>query len=298
MESDHVDDDNTSLEFLERRPHLQIVTTTLGERQQIISYVIVGFQIDMDHNSTRGNSYFGNLPSDMTIGEDPAQQRLLREYGAVFVARGVLHPNKVVFENEAEVAAFQGGLDIEGAEIGGFTIELQRVAMNALLAARDVAERRGLSISPRGADSGRRNYEGTIDLWNSRVEPALEHWIRQGRITDEQADAVRRLPPYKQVPEVFALESEGIYFAKDLSKSIIYSVAPPGASQHLSLLAFDVAEFDDAAVREILAEHFWHQTVSSDLPHFTYLGVPASELASLGLKEIVSDRRVFWVPDI
>ena len=48
----------------------------------------------------------------------------------------------------------------------------------------------------------------------------------------DQAEAarIRGLTPYEQVPEVFRLESQGIYFAKDLSKSIIYSVAPPGAS--------------------------------------------------------------------
>ncbi|MBC7901293.1 MAG: hypothetical protein H7070_14710, partial [Saprospiraceae bacterium] len=114
----------------------------------------------------------------------------------------------------------------------------------------------------------------------------------------EQADAIRELSPYKQVPEVFALEAEGIFFAKDLSKSIIYSVAPPGASQHLSLLAFDIAEFDNPDVRKILAKHFWYQTVTSDLPHFTFLGVAEDELPGSGLKKLISCEREFWVPDI
>jgi len=42
---------------------------------------------------------------------------------------------------------------------------------------------------------------------------------------------------------------------KSLDKSIIYSVAPPGASQHLSMLALDVKEFQNAKVRETLARH-------------------------------------------
>ena len=64
------------------------------------------------------------------------------------------------------------------------------------------------------------------------------------------------------------------------------------------MLAFDVAEFDDERVRAVLARHGWHQTVTSDLPHFTYLGVTESELQGLGLKRSVHADRVFWVPDI
>jgi hypothetical protein len=62
------------------------------------------------------------------------------------------------------------------------------------------------------------------------------------------------------------------------------------------MLALDVAEFDNAAVREILARHHWYQTVISDLPHFTYLGVPENELPALGLRKITNANRVFWVP--
>jgi hypothetical protein len=59
-----------------------------------------------------------------------------------------------------------------------------------------------------------------------------------------------------------------------------------------------VTEFNQPRVREILAEHFWYQTVVSDLPHFTYLGVPENELPELGLKQISFAERKFWVPDI
>ena len=119
-----------------------------------------------------------------------------------------------------------------------------------------------------------------------------------GKIPAEQADAIRSLSPYGQVPEVFALEEQGIFFAKDLSKSIIYSVAPPGASQHLSLLAFDVSEFENSKVRQILAENHRYQTVTSDLPHFTFLGVAASELEGLGLRVVEHHGRNFWVPNV
>jgi hypothetical protein len=114
----------------------------------------------------------------------------------------------------------------------------------------------------------------------------------------EEASKVRSLSPIDQVSEVLRLEEEGIYFAKDLSKSILYSVAPPGASQHLSMLAFDVAEFQDARVREILAKHGWHQTVVSDLPHFTFLGRHEDELPAMGLRSVENAGQSFWVPDV
>ena len=64
------------------------------------------------------------------------------------------------------------------------------------------------------------------------------------------------------------------------------------------MLAFDVAEFSDPKVRAILADNYWYQTVTSDLPHFTYLGVPETELPRLGLKKVAFAERDFWVPDI
>ena len=243
--------------------------------------------------------FFKNLPAGFVLGEDAAQQRLFREYGAIFVARGgVVAPNKVVFRDAAEVDEFQSRLDIAEGEVGEFSLELQAVAMDALLAAIAEAADSDLSITPRGADSARRNYDDTIELWKTRVEPALEHWVNNGRLISEKADMIRSLAPFEQVPEVFALEEDGIFFSKDLSKSIIYSVAPPGASQHLSLLAFDVSEFDDPAVRDILAKHYWYQTVVSDLPHFTYLGVRREELHGLGLQLVENNGHEFWVPDV
>jgi hypothetical protein len=87
-----------------------------------------------------------------------------------------------------------------------------------------------------------------------------------------------------------------MFFNLDFSRSILSSVAPPGASQHLALLAFDVKEHEDARVRAILERHGWFQTVAHDRPHFTYLGVARSQLESLGLSRIVEGRREYWVP--
>jgi len=105
------------------------------------------------------------------------------------------------------------------------------------------------------------------------------------------------VPELEQGAEILRLEGRGLYFSKDFSHSILSSVAIPGASQHLAMLAFDVKEHDNPAVRSILERYGWFQTVKSDLPHFTYLGASKQELPSLGLKMVKQGDRVFWVPD-
>ena len=249
-----------------------------------------------ENSQSTENPFCSRLPVGVNLS-GIVEERLLPEYGAVFVTAAVPPPT-IVFKDEDAVTAFQNSLEIGSANIGGIDLELQKPAMDALLGAAGEASKQGFSITPRGADSARRNYLGTVELWASRIEPALDHWVSKVRMTSEQAAHIRSLSPFEQVPVVFELEKDEIWFAKDLSKSVIYSVAPPGTSQHLAMLAFDVAEFDDPAVRKILARHGWFQTVVSDLPHFTYLGVEEGELPALGLKRIEYLEREFWVPDI
>jgi hypothetical protein len=75
-------------------------------------------------------------------------------------------------------------------------------------------------------------------------------------------------------------------------------VAAPGASQHIFMVALDVEQFANKAVRDILAAHGWFQTVKSDMPHFTYLGVKETELPALGLKREFSGGQKFWIPNV
>ena len=250
-------------------------------------------------SSIKSGGFMGNLAPDFTRPSDEVGKRLLKEYGSVFVARGgVTPPPTVVFHDDSAVATFQGSLVKASDTVGGVRIELQAPAMKALKEAAAEAGQNGTSITPRGEDAARRVYGDTVDLWKSRVDPALAHWADLKRITPADVQRIKALSPYDQVPEVFKLESQGMFFSKDLSKSIIYSVAPPGASQHLSMLALDVSEYGNSKAREILAKHGWFQTVVSDLPHFTYLGVPESDLPKLGLKKATDSGQTFWVPDI
>ena len=251
------------------------------------------------NNNEIKSGFSANLPSGFNMPSDDVGKLLLKEYGSVFVARGgATPPSTVVFHDDNAVSSFQGSLSRASDTVGGVSIELQSPAMKALKEAVVEAGQNGVSITPRGPDAARRAYADTVELWKSRVDPALTYWSGKGRISAADVQRIKALSPYDQVSEVFKLESQGMYFSKDLSKPIIYSVAPPGASQHLSMLALDVSEYDNPKVRDILARHGWFQTVVSDLPHFTYLGVSESDLSKLGLKKVTDGGRTFWVPDI
>lgn len=231
---------------------------------------------------------------------DPVARRILEEYGAVFVADKKVKPPPVcVFTTEEQVTKWQDEAGFEAEFMSYDDIELQPEALKQLLKAREEARKEGLDITPRdGAEAARRNYEDSVRLWNSRFEPALDYWLGQGRLTAEQVSRLRSLPLSQQIAEVLELEKDGIYFSKDLSKSILYSIAAPGTSQHIAMLAFDVNEFENPRIREIMARHGWFQTVLSDLPHFTFLGLKEKDLPKHGLRSVEVNGQVFWIPNV
>ena len=231
---------------------------------------------------------------------DPVARRILEEYGAIFVAdKKVALPPVCIFTNEAQVEQFHNQAGFKTEYMSYDDVELQPEAMKHLLKAREEAQKEGLDITPRdGAEAGRRNYEDSVRLWKSRFEPALEYWLGQGRLTQEQVERLKSLPLSQQIAEVLELEKTGIYFSKDLSKSILYSIAAPGTSQHIAMLAFDVNEFENPRIREIMAKHGWFQTVLSDLPHFTFLGLKEKDLPKHGLRSVEVNGQVFWIPNV
>lgn len=250
----------------------------------------------LDRALTRREAAFTKLCPD----NNSVALRVLHDYGAMFVGtENILPPPMCVFTSEEGVLEFQRAAGWTSAQFGDAVIELQPAAMTALLKARAAAQSEGLEISPRdGAEAARRDYADTVRLWNSRFLPALDHWTAAGRLTQAEADHLRSLPVSEQVPEVLRLEQDGIYFSKDLSKSVLYSIAAPGTSQHIAMLAFDANEFYVPRVREIMGLHGWFQTVLSDLPHFTYLGLTEGDLPNRGLKPVVVDNQKFWIPDV
>ncbi len=242
----------------------------------------------------------GLSPEGVCDLSDPGARRLLAEYGAMYVAADTVRvPPACAFRAGPDVEEFQRAVEPAAADFGETTVELQRAALAALVAAREDARGVGLDISPRGGrEAARRSFADTVRLWDSRLGPALKHWVACGCLDGAEAADLRSLSRGDQLARVLEFEARGVYFSKCMTKSILYSVAAPGASQHLALLAFDVEEFTDARVREILARRGWFQTVRSDLPHFTYLGVREEELPRLGLKRIEEDGQLFWVPDL
>ena len=241
----------------------------------------------------------GQVLENVCDQNNPVAKRVLEDYGAMFVAGAqVTAPPVCVFTGEEQVAQFQQQAGAMAQNIGGVNITLQAAAMKALQEARTDAQAQGLDITPRGGEAARRSFADTVRLWESRFTPALAHWQQKGRITAAQAAQLRQMPLLEQVGGVLELEKQGLWFSKDFAKSIFYSVAAPGTSQHLSMLALDVTEFGNPQVRAILAQHGWFQTVQSDLPHFTYLGLAEKELPSRGLVAVKSGGPTFWIPNV
>ena len=231
---------------------------------------------------------------------DAVARRVLEDYGAMFIAtKKVTPPPMCVFTSEEQVKAFQERVGYKTETVGDADVELQPAAMKALLKAVKDAQKEGLDITPRdGAEAARRNFDDSLRLWETRFLPALDYWQSQERLSADEVARLRSLPLASQIAEVLELEKSGLFFSKDLRKSILYSIAAPGTSQHIAMLAFDVNEFDNPRVREILAKHGWFQTVLSDLPHFTYLGHKEEDLPKRGLKSVVVDGQTFWIPNV
>jgi hypothetical protein len=230
------------------------------------------------------------------------ERRLFLEYGAIF-ATTAMPPPKIIFADGAEVERFQSSLALRRGRIADHEIELQAEAMDALLRAVSEIELRGGRITARAADAGGRSYQDTVGLWVRNVTRGLEHWESVGRISKDDAQLIKDLSPVDQVEVILDLEeTRQLFFGTFFDKSILYSVAAPGSSQHLSLLAFDVAEYEDSEVERVLGLHGWHRTVPNDLPHFTYLGHNREMLFDLGLTRVTRQYDLssysFYVPDI
>ena len=230
------------------------------------------------------------------------EMRLFSEYGAIFVTTAT-PPPVIVFADSSEVEAFQSTLSIRHARVGDYEISLQAEAMEALVRAATAINDREGRIGARAADSGGRSYDDTVGLWLRNVTRGLERWTSEGRISPERAQQVRELSPVDQIAPVLEMEDqEQIFFGTFFDRSILYSVAAPGASQHLSLLAFDVEEFQNPEVERALNRQGWFRTVPNDLPHFTYLGHGEESLPEMGLIRIEREynqcRYGFWVPDL
>lgn len=264
-----------------------IVSVTAGQSSPFIDFVT-------ERLARQETALDGVCP----IKNDPIARRVFFEYGAVFVAeKDVRIPTACIFKTSAEVDKFQSRLDTETHSFAGVEIELQEAAMEKLTEAKEEAAKIRLKITPLdGSIAGKRTYDDTVRIWNSRFFRALDHWVKRGKISSSEAESARFAAVSDQVERVLEWESKGFYFSTGFSKSIFYSVAPPGTSQHLSMLAFDVVEARNPSVRNILNKHGWFQTIRTDQPHFTFLGLSEDELPRRGLRNIYHQGNSYWVP--
>ncbi len=224
--------------------------------------------------------------------------RVFKDYGAMYIAvDDVKYPSKCVFATEEEVLSFQSGVRSKTAVINNVSVTLQEEAFNALEKARAEAIKAGLNITPRGGSASKRSFADTARIWNSRFEPGLKHWIAQKRISAADAEKARRMDIIDQVAQVMEWEKDRIWFSTRFNYSIFSSVAAPGTSQHLSMIALDVTQFADKRVRVILNDHGWFQTIIDDTPHFTYLGRKEKDLPKYGLRPETKDGFTFWIPN-
>ena len=245
------------------------------------------------------NRFEQNLPAplDLSNADQIVESRILHDYGALFVAKNVVTPTKIVFADAAECAAWQANVPTEKAVFGAVEIELQRAAMQNLSAARDELRTKNLTLTARGTWAGKRDYRDTEKIWATRITPGLNYWTARGKLTPTEAARIRQLAPAEQTAEILRLEARGMFFSKDFARPVLSSATAPGCSQHLSMLAIDLNENGNAAIRQVLARHGWFQTVIDDLPHFTFLGADEKDLPALGLKRTAQNGRIYWTPD-
>lgn len=288
---------------------------------QIQGVLIMG---DFMTNLTNALSRRGIKITDFCNSSDASEKRLLQEYGSVFLASdqlkitgftpigfGIMFPTFSISKvelppkcllDDAGVTAFQSKVKSKTATIGGTSITLQEVAMDDLLLAEAEIKKASLTLTPRGGSTaGSRTFADTKAFWDKKVQAGFDHWKgkKMGVVKfDDEAKGLLTLPIKDQVKKVLELETKGFFFSLKFDKTILQSVAAPGASQHLWLLALDIKEHADNRVSKILAQFGWFQTIQSDLPHFTYLGIAESQLGSMGLKKVTNSSQEFWVPDI
>ena len=134
-----------------------------------------------------------SFDSVCSIERNPLARRVLFEYGSIFVSTtDVRLPGTCIFSNSDEVHGFQSKLRTKRISIANTEIELQAAAMEQLEKARAEGMRVGLRISPLdGRMAGARSYDDTVRIWNSRFHRALNHWVRRGQISSDEAEKAR-----------------------------------------------------------------------------------------------------------
>jgi len=226
------------------------------------------------------------------------EKKVKKEYGALWTNKSpkIKLPPRFIFNSQLELSQYQKKLDLRTHPRYPECV-LQRDALENLLLAEKEALNNRIKISPRGKDSCLRSYQKTLELWLSRVEPNLEYYLKNHKISKEEALLIKNAKTKKQVELILSLEKErNLLFDKYRKTSILRSVAAPGTSQHLSGLAFDLKEYNNPKTRKIMNKFGWYQTVIDDIPHFTYLAFnPEFAPEQYELVKVLKNNFEYWI---
>lgn len=223
---------------------------------------------------------------------EPVSAAILAQYGALYVSAPQLILPSTCIPDRQELAAFSRRVIFESRNIDGVQVSFQKPALDAFMGARQAAAAQGLSIRPNGSNATLRDYETTVEIWQRNLKAGINvHGAAAARQAELLSPDIRL-----SIAVVLEIEKSGLLLGSGGGKSILQVAAPPGTSQHVSGLALDIAEYEDARVREILAEHGFFQTIANDFPHFTFLGLRSDQLAGIGLAPRVIEGHTFYVP--
>lgn len=215
------------------------------------------------------------------------QERILFEYGAVYLSKNAILPTKCRFENETEIAEFSNQFKAKENKLDFGEFYLQPIAKKSIDIV--IAKLGGnYKRIARNDNNSTTVTRGINDDWALRTYAQTEvNWLKK----------LNR----EKIP--FSRSLLSLILANDGKKPIMFSVAIPGGSQHHLGLAIDVnSEGDNKCgdnCENALKENGWFRTVRFDPYHFTYLGYKETELPSKGLKKVVcSGTLTYWVPNV
>lgn len=186
---------------------------------------------------------------------------LLRKYGAVFVNQDpeTKLPEKVIIANEQETKEFQSTLTMIKVN-GTKDCYLQQTAGLALNKAKAL---QNIPLkSGYGSGDCTRTFTTNLRFWYKYANDRTLEKVRQGKET-----------------------------------AILSVVAPPGTSQHLWDLAIDL-RVSNQKQRQALNQNGWFQTVESDIPHWTYLGLTEEQLPLFGFQKKLVRGITYWLTPI
>jgi hypothetical protein len=207
--------------------------------------------------------FFTAIEQKLTIIPQPGTYEyiLLRKYGAAFVNQEAETklPEKVIFANEQETKEFQSTLTMIKIN-GAKDCYLQQPAGLALNKAKAL---QNIPLkSGYGSGDCTRTFTTNLRFWYKYANDRTLEKVRQGKET-----------------------------------AILGVVAPPGTSQHLWGLAIDL-RVSSQKQRQALNQNGWFQTVESDIPHWTYLGLTEEQLPLFGFKKKVLRGISYWITPI